>query len=229
MKKCSEHVVGYIDLLGAKDKIHRDPNYHLQQIDQIIFFVKSVKNLQDDLIFFDKIKFKAFSDNIVFAVEINDETPKYSAFLTVFTMCSYFQRMLIQECDWFSRGAITLGDFYIDENVVWGEALIRAYKLESNVAIYPRVILDPAILIPLSAKQMPQEIKELVFSNLEQDNDGFFFVDYTMKYNKDISIFLEHFENICDKTNHLDPNIWQKMNWTKSYIEKKKRELGLSK
>lgn len=226
-KKCSEHIIGYIDLLGAKEKIKTDSNFYLQQLDKTIFFVNSVIKLDSDLIPFNEIKYKAFSDNVIFAVEINEHTSKYTAFLTVFTMCSYFQRMLVQECRWLSRGAITMGDFYIDSNVVWGDALIRAYELESKVAVFPRVILDPQILISIDAKEMPAEIQQLVFDNLERDNDGFFFVDYTMKHSDDISKFLNIFEDVCNQTNHTAPPIWQKIYWVKNYIEKKRKELRI--
>ena len=42
------------------------------------------------------------------------------------------------------RGGISIGDIYFnnDKSVIYGDALIDAYKLESNVAKYPRIILD---------------------------------------------------------------------------------------
>lgn len=57
------------------------------------------------------------------------------------------------------RGAITIGDIVHDESVVFGPALNRAYELESQRAIYPRIILDPdiagdfGVLPPFMAKE----------------------------------------------------------------------------
>jgi hypothetical protein len=49
------------------------------------------------------------------------------------------------------RGSITFGDIFIDDKMVFGPALIRAYELEDQVAIAPRVIVDPEVF-PLLEK-----------------------------------------------------------------------------
>jgi hypothetical protein len=57
------------------------------------------------------------------------------------------------------RGAITIGDIVHDDSIVFGPALNRAYELESQQAIYPRIILDPDVgdgfgeLPPFMAKE----------------------------------------------------------------------------
>ena len=43
------------------------------------------------------------------------------------------------------RGGISYGDFFSDEKMIWGNALIGAYKLEGQIAIYPRIIVEPEI------------------------------------------------------------------------------------
>lgn len=43
------------------------------------------------------------------------------------------------------RGGIAFGDIYHQGGMVFGPALIQAYQLESSCAIYPRIILEPAI------------------------------------------------------------------------------------
>ena len=40
------------------------------------------------------------------------------------------------------RGGVVFGDIIHNKNISWGPALIEAYKLEENDAIYPRIIID---------------------------------------------------------------------------------------
>ena len=40
------------------------------------------------------------------------------------------------------RGAISVGDLYMDETFIYGEALLNAYNGESKIASYPRIIID---------------------------------------------------------------------------------------
>lgn len=43
------------------------------------------------------------------------------------------------------RGGITVGELYHRESMVFGPAFLKAYELESRYAVYPRIILDPAL------------------------------------------------------------------------------------
>src|ERR1700756_3728702 len=44
------------------------------------------------------------------------------------------------------RGGIALGGLYHSSDIVFGEALIDAYRLESKVAVYPRILISPTVL-----------------------------------------------------------------------------------
>ena len=52
-----------------------------------------------------------------------------------------FQLRFLEKYRILVRGAITKGDAYIDNNIVFGEGLIRAVTLE-GLANFPRIILD---------------------------------------------------------------------------------------
>jgi hypothetical protein len=41
---------------------------------------------------------------------------------------------------YFVRGAIALGKLYHDDEMVFGDALVRAYELETSVARFPRIL-----------------------------------------------------------------------------------------
>ncbi len=81
------------------------------------------------------------------------------------------------------RGALTIGDIFIKDAITFGPALIRAYELESTVAITPRVIIDPLVFILL--EQYPalrgnpiEDEMQYLCRVLKKDRDGVWFIDY---------------------------------------------------
>jgi len=75
------------------------------------------------------------------------------------------------------RGATTIGDIYVNDRLIFGPALIRAYELERGVASYPRIILDSRVFDRLADSaelRMPgvtDQVKSLS-TVLARDNDG---------------------------------------------------------
>jgi hypothetical protein len=67
------------------------------------------------------------------------------------------------------RGGLTIGNIYHADSVVFGEALVDAYTLESRIASNPRVVVSPSIVPALTEDHM---------SRLLKDKDGFFHVNY---------------------------------------------------
>jgi hypothetical protein len=85
----------------------------------------------------------------------------------------------------FIRGGMTYGKICIHKSRIFGPAFVRAYKLESTLARFPRIIVDQNLcgdnnnpLISISGKNSWLKSKEHVFEMLEQDNDGQWFIQY---------------------------------------------------
>ena len=60
--------------------------------------------------------------------------------------------------------------------MLWGTALIRAYEIESTIAIYPRIILDPNLVGAVKLFEskglqewVSQDVDSLLFVNYIQD------------------------------------------------------------
>jgi len=70
----------------------------------------------------------------------------------IFINMAYFLTNSLIDYGFIIRGAITIGDLYHDERIVFGPALNQAYEIESTIANYPRVIVDKRIV--------PTHIKE---------------------------------------------------------------------
>lgn len=88
-----------------------------------------------------KIDYTQFSDSIIIS------TPYISphSLHNLITSVSLLQARFLQEGILF-RGGIAYGDMYHKENLCFGPAFIKAYTLESKIAIYPRVIIDNDII-----------------------------------------------------------------------------------
>ena len=88
-------------------------------------------------------KVDIFSDNIILSSEIV-ENKEERAFVSII-----FFSALLQMNMWINsllvRGGISCGNFFSDERMIWGNALVQAYKLEGQIAIYPRIIVEPEI------------------------------------------------------------------------------------
>jgi hypothetical protein len=69
------------------------------------------------------------------------------------------------------RGGITVGKLYHEEGVVFGQGLIDAYQLESEVAVYPRVVLSTKMS---SSAAWRTEDRRMV----KRDFDGVCYLDY---------------------------------------------------
>jgi hypothetical protein len=74
------------------------------------------------------------------------------------------------------RGGICLGDLIVTvgNDLVFGPALVRSYKLESQYAIYPRIIIDQD-LIAMGEKSGEIDQRR---DYLQRGDDGAYYVDY---------------------------------------------------
>lgn len=73
---------------------------------------------------------------------------------------------------YFCRGAVVKGKLYHDEETVFGEALVHAYRLESTIAKYPRIILPRDVA--LKAKKLKEFTEKEDY--VRQSADGPFFL-----------------------------------------------------
>jgi hypothetical protein len=83
----------------------------------------------------------------------------------------------------FIRGAITVGQCFHENNLIFGPAYISAYKTE-KFAKWPRIVIHPDVINHLSG-QFPKEFSPSYFL---QDNSGIWFLDYLT------SMWIFHFE-----------------------------------
>ncbi len=130
------------------------------------------------------------------------------------------------------RGAVSYGSIRITDTRVFGPALIRAYELEKNCALYPRIIIDPELISEFQRNRLLRnEIHSLeeetrYISNVtSHSDDGFVFVDYlrAMESESDPvsypSFLSSHRDVIIQRAqgHQLPQNIAQKVMWLARY------------
>lgn len=84
-------------------------------------------------------KVKVFTDNVVIGWPIYGDGEGELG--TTFLYLAEYQFLLTLD-GFFIRGGVSVGDHFMDEETVFGPELITAYDLESQVAVYPRIILS---------------------------------------------------------------------------------------
>ncbi len=73
---------------------------------------------------------------------------------------------------YFTRGAVCKGLLYHDESTVFGDGLIEAYRLESEIVKYPRIMLTKAVVDDARGSAKKDEFEE----HIKRAEDGPYFV-----------------------------------------------------
>ena len=120
-----------------------------------------------------------FSDHIVISYPLariaHDLGPSSNEGSVAFFILSGFNRLLriiaaaALRLGFLIRGGATIGKLYHSQGVVFGEAMIEAFEIESRVAVYPRVVLSQRI----TSRQTWAAYNEIIVGN-----DGLHHLDY---------------------------------------------------
>lgn len=176
----------------------------------------------------DDYALKAFTDNIVIGWPIDGDGETELG--VAFNDLSFFQFEMIN-AGFFIRGAISVGNLYVDDIAVVGGGLIEAYDGESSLA------RDPRIVLTASATKAVKSHLEYYGSrsgggsyapqnrDLLQDADGQWFLNYldsTVLGEDDdpaYSVREIHKERVEERLNQhrSNPVIWSKYAWVARY------------
>lgn len=181
----SPYLVAYLDFLGANDKM-LSPEQSLDLLQKINLIYRTTLAQLDiaKKIWRPDLETRIFSDNILIACKIRNVENPISEFGDIQAFCRLFQAYAFSQGE-LVRGAITKGNFFINETFVYGEALCKAYYMESQIAKFPRVMIDPAIFSQGNISAVffnPEQSKESV---VKRDLAGTYFLnifDFMVKH-----------------------------------------------
>lgn len=147
-------ILAFLDILGFKNHVKSATTN--KKLNKTVTALKNAienaieKNLNNSL-GGDKLpeifKYKIFSDSIVVSADcINvDGNLDHAYIFNFLTTLIYIQSEIIHY-GFFLRGAVTIDNHYEDDKVVFSPALTKAYELEKDNAVYPRIILDKKLV-----------------------------------------------------------------------------------
>lgn len=200
----SNYIVAYLDVLGATRYMEADSEQFLNNLNAI--YEKAL----DDVAFTNvvtkkKIDIKIFSDNILIVVETSkNDVNRVEKIKRIVELAGNIYCNAL-DYGYLIRGGITEGKFFKNNLFVFGKALVEAVKLEENIAIYPRIIVQ-------------EELIHLIPQYIMLDNDGewyvnSFFMNGFGRYNK----YKDNIEDLLQKYCN-DRKAKQKLKWLVSYF-----------
>lgn len=175
--KLHPYYLAYIDILGVKNAINSDESEkYLEKINCLYNDVLEGLDRVKSENFFIKPEIKIFSDNIVIAIKKEypytfTEEIKQDLLINA---VSYFQ-MLGLKYSFLTRGGITIENLYLNQNFIYGKALSKAYKIENDISVFPRIVIDNACVNEFIQNN-------LIRKCLKKDFDGTCYLDSFQKY-----------------------------------------------
>lgn len=165
-----EHYICYFDILGYRAFFDNDTPEHKKFLATVLLASESIKSVIKNTYTSISINCKTYSDNFLlyFEKSLLDETQALKILINIMRK---IQVELLMDEGLLLRGGITIGEFYADENLVFGKGLIRAVELEEKYAMVPRIIIDE--------ENFKSDINIIVNKGqLLRDFDGYCFVNY---------------------------------------------------
>lgn len=218
------HVIAFIDILGFKRAI-KDKTVDTQSIRNILKSFKSSESSQYVLRDGESTTITpnvvAFSDNIAITVcPSDDKVTETQALFAVLNhihqaiSCSIKNGLLV-------RGAITVGELYFENGMIFGPALIEAAELE-KAAKYPRVIFSDESLKILNLTHYKPKLSRLIKA------DTFFFDHLGLICTQQLSDGEDVFRALeaiiqRDESNE-DKDVIVKIIWLRQYYQQAKTE-----
>jgi hypothetical protein len=135
----TERYCAFIDILGFRGLIDELEKEKLSpvEIHRVLSAVhvrkQAIRQQEADL------KSQSISDAVALSSAMNA-----AGLDAICTAAEELSRMLLRS-GYFARGAITKGRLYHDHSMVFGPALVEAYRLETEVAKFPRIMIPRSV------------------------------------------------------------------------------------
>jgi hypothetical protein len=174
----SQALISYIDLLGFKDLIDEggDNADKVQSILKIAREEFLIRRATDTQILSGKKSFQ-FSDLIV-RCTTTPEQPYQPEALVIYEVAQLSEKQLkLLLNHMLIRGGISCGKIFTEDDYLFGQGLIKSYILESEYAIFPRIVIDRDLVDISSSEDDSRGIN----SNdpaIDRGQDGVYYINY---------------------------------------------------
>lgn len=161
-----------------------------------------------------------FSDTLVMVDPISENESPHFALVGLAIQASWIQ-VNLAAAGFFVRGALTLGPAHLENNLLYGPALVEVYDLERKVAVNPRIVLSSDAVGALGAGLAEEGQEEGSYFRVEQDGSVFIdYLDILLDDPGDPIPFLEaHRDMVRAKLGETmaDSRKWEKYRWVADY------------
>lgn len=165
------HIVAFVDILGFSNMVKSDCE---NKSDSIKYF-EVLQEINRETQKIGDCNITQFSDSVIFSLPLSQDN-----YMKMIEILAEYQRKLLYH-NIICRGAVAYGKHYKEDDFMFSQALIEAYQLESKDAIYPRIIISKNLL-----EYFKPTIQDPPY--LVQEKDGFYFVDYLLAADKELSL-----------------------------------------
>lgn len=217
-KKYKDCIVVFLDILGFKNTITNSKTEEsVKKIFDILTYIeawntsdglnkfieekdfRSESFLENKSVNFNEIQqeiqISYFSDSLAISLPYDESNLETRLFLITRTLAYFITK--VSSMNFFIRGGISIGKMYHNKNIFFGPAFLEANRLESEVAIYPRVIFSTDLVDVV--KQIPY---------VKESEDGIFHIDW-----------FDFLKQQVNKEFYQKPANLQNMNYIKKLIQ----------
>ncbi len=217
----------FVDVLGfshhLEDTIDEEGNDNSDKIDDILRAIDMISRIptKGDKYYGESRQITQFSDSIVISFKVDDEDQVF------FTLMEFmFISLELANVGYLTRGGITWGKLYHTDEIIFGPAMVEAYKLESKKAFFPRIIVNKDLfkIGEHFSDKTESEMKDALDGILTLDDDNEYYIDYISKsyteFNDpkyDTILYVEQLRKIITKgMKTSNPTVISKMYWLKN-------------
>lgn len=219
----------FLDVLGFSRRIQKSyqdgsKDALLESFHEVI--TESVGRIREEADDYSMLYFKTFSDNVLLAhPKISPDMESEFAFI-MWSIKRYQLQMAIK--GFFVRGGLSVDLLFMDENCIYGQALLEAYKLEQEVAINPVVVLcDKSMALTRYHLKFYPDDSAPQLRDVLKGPDGRYFLNYLTECiaegddqdSLNASLLMAHRIQVEQalKTYEEDPRVLAKFSWLASY------------
>lgn len=160
-------IVAFLDILGFKKAVTTKTAEDIFfALDIVKIQIEFQKEMRERYHYDENFIVQIFSDSIYFSY------PSDRGWDLVRDVAGLMAR--VAGYGFYYRGGITYGKVFEDEKILFGPAIIEAYMLESQVAIYPRVIVSRSAINELKQCGNQIDFEKLI----KVDKDGCQYIDF---------------------------------------------------
>ena len=162
-------ILTYCDILGFQSIISSNPNVH--EIGSILRSLQTFSAPSENR---EYIFFTSFSDLVVRGrVLRSDGSEELACALALEAQDILFAQTEIANRRVLIRGAVTVGMLCVQSGVIFGPALIDAYRMERDLARFPRVIVADTVMAQIGYLLSPDcNLNSSLGHILRLDADG---------------------------------------------------------